>query len=395
MQSILNLFIPDLALDLLTDTSRDPRFTSIVILVVSDMTSSPLASPTPSSLSSSSSFVMLPTDRLEPSSRSLSRDRTSSTYDSDDEIVYSVSEASSLSSIDFTESFPASDDDFVVLSRPRSPGIVLETGTSTPSGDNNDRAATPVTIQLVADLKNLAVDDSRSTSSSSQRSNSAPTSPVSSSGVGPKKKRKSRAARAAARAAAKSHPSSTPSTPPVTPPSTATKGKKVVKAKQKKGKKKGPASTVVVSSPIDFRARSIVDDTSERLSEIGDMESTAAPSIYEEAVGFITSFISNPAAQKDSACRLTLLQALIIELGLANSSLPASLSAAKAFLKSRAFLNIREYLAVRGQGPAAVQRIMHPSKNALIKELRKKKNSAPLGLVKNSGLQVLLVPCYR
>ncbi|KAF9466302.1 hypothetical protein BDZ94DRAFT_1251629 [Collybia nuda] len=361
------------------------------------MSSSPLASPTPSSLSSSSSFVMLPTDRLESLPRSLSRDRTSSTYDSDDEIVYSVSEASSLSSSDFTESFPASDDDFVVLNRPRSPGTVLETGTSTPSGDDNDRAATPVTTQLVADLKNLAVNDSGSTSSGSPRSNSAPTSPVSSSGVGPKKKRKSKAARAAARAAAKSRPSSTPTTTRVVSPSPAMKqGKDVVKAKQKKSKKKkGPTTTVAVSSPVDFRARSIVDDMSERLSENGDTESTAAPSIYEEAVGFITSFISNPAAQKDSACRLTLLQALIIELGLANSSLPASLTAAKAFLKSRAFLNIREYLAVRGQGPAAVQRIMHPSKNALIKELRKKKNSAPLGLVKSSGLQVLLVPCYR
>jgi hypothetical protein len=88
---------------------------------------------------------------------------------------------------------------------------------------------------------------------------------------------------------------------------------------------------------------------------------------------------------------LALLQSLIIELGLATPSLPDSLTAAKAFLKSRAFLNIREYIAVRGQGPEAVQRAMYPSKSALIKDIKKKRNPASLKWVKQHGLQVLLV----
>jgi hypothetical protein len=58
-------------------------------------------------------------------------------------------------------------------------------------------------------------------------------------------------------------------------------------------------------------------------------------------------------------------------------------------------LNIKEYLAVRGQGPAAVRRIMYPSRSALIKDIRKKNNRASLRWVKESGLQVLLVSCYH
>lgn len=107
-----------------------------------------------------------------------------------------------------------------------------------------------------------------------------------------------------------------------------------------------------------------------------------------------SSFLSNPSA-RDSISHLTLLQSLIIELGLATSSLPGSLTSAKAFLKSRAFLNVREYLAVRSEGPAALQRVMYPSKSALIKDIKKKRNPASLRWVKRNGLQVLLVSCYH
>lgn len=101
------------------------------------------------------------------------------------------------------------------------------------------------------------------------------------------------------------------------------------------------------------------------------------------------SFLSNPDAKNDTVYRLTLLQSIIIELGLATASLPRSLKAAKAFLKSRVFLNIREYIAVRGQGPEALQRAMYPSKSALIKDIRR--NPTSLKWVKQHGLQVLLV----
>jgi hypothetical protein len=75
-------------------------------------------------------------------------------------------------------------------------------------------------------------------------------------------------------------------------------------------------------------------------------------------------------------------------------NLPASLRSAKAFLKSHAFLNIKEYVSVRAQGPDAVRRILFPSRTALIKDIRKKRNSVSLTWVKEHGLQVLLVGCF-
>lgn len=134
--------------------------------------------------------------------------------------------------------------------------------------------------------------------------------------------------------------------------------------------------------------RPIVDDVSEVASTVGD-EST-----YEDAVTFITSFLTNPTIH-DTAAHLTFLQSLIIELGLANSSLPHSLKSAKAILKSKAFVNIRDYLAVRSQGLQAIKDIMYPSKSALIKDIKRKKNTASLPRVKQTGLQVLLVTCYH
>lgn len=157
------------------------------------------------------------------------------------------------------------------------------------------------------------------------------------------------------------------------------------RTRRKKGKTK-PAVAPKGSQPRSAES----DDSSDKFSN-GDSE----PSKYDEAVCYITSFLSNPDARNNPVCRLTFLQALIIELGLASSALPASLTSARAFLKSRVFLNIREYLAVRGQGADAVQRAMHPSRKALIKDIKKNKQKrASLGWVKESGLQVLLVKCY-
>ena len=48
-------------------------------------------------------------------------------------------------------------------------------------------------------------------------------------------------------------------------------------------------------------------------------------------------------------------------------------------------------MAVRGQGPEAVQSVLYPSRSALIKSIRKKKNGTSIKLVKELGLQVLLV----
>ncbi|KAJ7172660.1 hypothetical protein C8R46DRAFT_1216453 [Mycena filopes] len=148
-------------------------------------------------------------------------------------------------------------------------------------------------------------------------------------------------------------------------------------------------------SPVagGFAARPIVDDVSEQpdtASERGDDEPVGI-TMYDAAASYINSFLADPT----SVCRLTLLQSLIVELGLADSSLPPSLTAAKAMLKSHAFLHVGEYLDARQHGPAAVQGVMHKSKTSLIKDLRKKRNTVPRQWVKDAGLQVFLVSCYH
>ena len=94
-----------------------------------------------------------------------------------------------------------------------------------------------------------------------------------------------------------------------------------------------------------------------------------------------------------------MLHALILELGCLPSvaagkfsipQLPASLRQAKLLLKSHVFINVRDYLAVREQGQAALQRVMHPNRKSLVKEVRRGKR-VPVGEVKRAGLNVLLV----
>lgn len=113
-----------------------------------------------------------------------------------------------------------------------------------------------------------------------------------------------------------------------------------------------------------------------------------------------SSVISDPSATLYSAyARLTLLQSLIIELGLMppTADLPSSLKAAKRFLKSKAFLNVGDYLWAREQGPKELQNIMYPSKSALKKDLRNKKSRdrrANRCWVKEHGLDVLLITIF-
>ena len=114
---------------------------------------------------------------------------------------------------------------------------------------------------------------------------------------------------------------------------------------------------------------------------------------------------ADPSTQS-SMPKLAFLHALIIELGLYSPvydehthsaeypSLPKSLRAAKALLKSQAFVNLRDYLAVRSQGIDALRSVMHPNRTALIREIRGGKR-APVKTVKETGLSVLLVTCYR
>jgi hypothetical protein len=95
-----------------------------------------------------------------------------------------------------------------------------------------------------------------------------------------------------------------------------------------------------------------------------------------------------------------MLQALILELGclpgaaaagkFAIPELPGSMRQAKLLLKSHVFINVRDYLAVREQGQAALQRVMHPNRRSLVREVRKGRR-VPVQEVKKAGLNVLLV----
>ncbi|KAF8968392.1 hypothetical protein BDZ97DRAFT_1916228 [Flammula alnicola] len=344
----------------------------------------PAATPNPLTLSilsvSTSSSYDLVSNRSRSTSTA-SQPLQSNPDDSDDEIVWSVSEDSPSPASSRNSDEAASDDDFVVLSRPRSPAPPL-TGISTPIDDGSVDVHIPVTSKSLEDRMNgLDLGARRSGKPTKkkvkkvkemQKLAQSPTISV-------KQQKKKKKNATSPRTARNAYPSPAPSP-------------------------KDPKTKIFIPSSSSFRlseeisiirytglgARPIVDDVSDRQSVISyDNESVGSPTLYEEASTFISSFLSNPDAKNDSVCRLTLLQSIIIELGLATPSLPESLTAAKAFLKSRAFLNIREYVAVREQGPEAVQRVMYPSKSALIKDIRK--NPTSRKWVKQHGLQVLLV----
>ncbi|EJD05987.1 uncharacterized protein FOMMEDRAFT_139285 [Fomitiporia mediterranea MF3/22] len=204
-----------------------------------------------------------------------------------------------------------------------------------------------------------------------------------------------------------------------TPSKTRSPGRK--KSKQGKGrnytKKDAPAHytlptapSTAPSTPRGLGTRSIVDDVSEygdaflppltvsvRQSETGHLLDVA----YDEAVKFMNAFIENPDYYTSRASRLTFLQALIVELGLVSATgpertLPGSLTAAKALLKSHAFLNVKDYLSLREQGLDALRNAMRPSRGALVRDLRGRSGRrAKLGWIKETGLSVLLVSCQH
>jgi len=341
-----------------------------------------LHSPT---MSSASSFDVV-------SSRSRSSTTTSDIYfdDSDDEIVWGVSDGSlSSSESDLSangSTFPASDDDFVVLSRPRSPRVSTAQARTVPPPPSNG-ADTPNATTLASDLARLSVNE---VSSIIRRNKKAAAAAAATAKQNPgvaspkytnKKKKQTQTSQSPVATPVSDRPSSVATLRKGSP-----SGKPAVRRRRKNKSERG--------SPVPdsgFGARPIVDDISEHpdsASEGGDDEFT---SMYDAAASYINSCLADPS----SVCRLTLLQALIIELGLASSSLPASLTAAKAIIKSRAFLNVGEYLDARRKGPAAVQEVMHKSKSSLIRDLRKKRNPISLQWVKETGLQVLLVSCYH
>ncbi|KIJ34614.1 hypothetical protein M422DRAFT_782772 [Sphaerobolus stellatus SS14] len=151
--------------------------------------------------------------------------------------------------------------------------------------------------------------------------------------------------------------------------------------------------SMVGDARAGFGSKPVVESDNESL----DVETLK----YENARSFISSALSNPSATLYSTyARLTLLQSLIIELGLMPSTdaLPASLSAARRFLKSNVFVNIGDYLWAREQGPEEIQNVIFPNKKALLKDLRAKghrRRLTNIGWVKEHGLGVLLVSPFR
>ncbi|KAI0086303.1 hypothetical protein BDY19DRAFT_895006 [Irpex rosettiformis] len=350
-----------------------------------------------SSSTGPASRVLSPTSIASSFQYVTASDRHSEVHTSSDESFGSISDATS------------SDDDEIVWSmsdlsasgssRPaagalRSPGVL---------SDNEYIFLSPPLSQPQSGMSSLSASiiHPSAEASSSDTSSVRPTSQASS------RRRKRRSGRSAGA------PSSSNAAAPVATPKAKKKSKAKAstasasasasdagKAKKKKAKaakaKKGPSTT----EEAGLGERPIVDD----VSEAGDTKAA----VYEEAVQYVSEILSASTPAEKAKSNLTFLQALIVELGLLSApqtsqpfyqlpSLPRSLKAAKALLKSNVFLNVRDYLDVRHKGLDALRNVMHPSRKALIKDLSRGKGQrkVPRAYVKNSGLGVLLVACYH
>ncbi|PIL23830.1 hypothetical protein GSI_13581 [Ganoderma sinense ZZ0214-1] len=300
----------------------------------------------------------------------------------DDEILLSFSD---LSSADFLSQRGAytpaifSDDEFVLMSRPRSPesdDLTASFSALSLSRTSSSHGHRRFTSRSSADSQNSSQNNSLKKRNRKRRAAAAPGNAGTSDeqvqgkskgdpiNAKPKHHSPSKARRKARRAAARAA-AATPT-----------------------------AELALAPAPLaGFGDRPIVDD----VSEAGSEYSHIPPELYQSAQRYVSSVLSAPTdVTTDMPSKLAFLQALIIELGLYTSmpSLPNSLRAAKAILKSQVFLNVRDYLAVRQQGVEALRGVMHPSRSALLREIRGGKK-APVKTVKDSGLGVLLVTCYR
>ncbi|KAI1787902.1 hypothetical protein LXA43DRAFT_676300 [Ganoderma leucocontextum] len=297
----------------------------------------------------------------------------------DDEILLSFSD---LSSADFLSQRGArtpaifSDDEFVLMSRPRSP-------------ESDD---------LTASFSALSVSHTYSHGHRRLVSRSSADSQTSSPNNSPQKRnRKRRAAAAPGNAGPSEAQRQGKGDHIIAKPKHHSPSKARRQARRAAARAAAPRPTgglALVPAPLaGLGDRPIVDDVSEAGSEYPHIPSE----LYQSAQRYVSSVLSAPTdVTTDMPSKLAFLQALIIELGLYTSmpSLPNSLRAAKTLLRSQVFLNVRDYLAVRQQGIDALRGVMHPSRSALMREIRGGKK-APVKTVKDSGLGVLLVTCYQ
>ncbi|KAH8107170.1 hypothetical protein BXZ70DRAFT_281201 [Cristinia sonorae] len=312
------------------------------------------------------SFSLIHSREASDSSESYSSLDLADDISSDDEIVWSPSSGNSSSPglIRSQGAFsPAafSDDDVVVLSRPRS------------AAERFQSLAAPGSVDALANtLNNLQVSSRSSAAASPARKGSRPVTTTSASETAASVK----AAKAEKKARKK-----------------AKRARRKAKKEAKKAKEvKGAEGRLSSSSTED--TRSVVDDVSE----------AGGPSAYDEAVQYVTEILAQPTVAAHNS-NLKLHHALIIELGLAPTAkvsslssavhiLPNSLTKARAILKQHVFLNVCDYLANRQKGLDALRQVMHPSRKALAKAIRGGKRM-PAKEVKKSGLGVFLVTCYR
>ncbi|CAK5279624.1 unnamed protein product [Mycena citricolor] len=319
--------------------------------------SPPTDVPSSPAMSATSSFEVL-THRSRSSTTSSSHTTGILLGGSDDEIIWGIdSTASSIAS----PLYDGDDDDFVVLSRPRS---------AVPPNANPPLQA-PHEHETIEDLGCLSLGSAQSGSGAPDRLQCETRE------LGGRK------------ADSKVH-SASPTAPctPLLASATTTSNPSKARRRRRRRTAKRSGSTSPDSSVQGLGSRSIVDD----VSVMSETDIDTEGGMYDTAARYISGFL---AGDPTSLCRLTFLQSLIIECGLASSTLPASLTSARALIKSHLFLNIGEYLHVREQGPTAIQSVMHKSRSALVRDLRKSRDTMPRKWVKDSGLQVLMVQCYR
>lgn len=242
----------------------------IVVAIMSHL--DPLVSPALSAASNMSSLF------------DLSNDTSSSRSDgSDDEIIYNFSEVPSLSANEFSRIAVSSDDDFVVLSRPRSQRSTPETEVF--NHDEEALMGASGITDLVAGLADLAI-----TPTSGRRrrcKGKAPQIPVSVAGTvakkkKPKKKNKNKSQPSSVDAAASSSSSgSLPHSKRAASTTLVTEKRKVAKSEPSKVKKE---------KSNGLSGRPLVENLSDKFSDYCESD-VGSPSMYEEAFAFITSYV--------------------------------------------------------------------------------------------------------
>ena len=193
------------------------------------------------------------------------------THDSDDEIVWSVSEPEVVA---MSGSEPI--DGFVLLSRPQSALASCDrTALSTPVEDNVLNVI-PTPVTLVLEMQKLSISENSVKIAEVQTLSTPPATP----------KKRGRTV--------ESYPTSpVKGTATVQPPATIHVAPSPSKKKQ--GKKKKAAAAAGPSTSTSLGSRKVVDDISDRQSLLTESDSATEPSIeWQEAATFISSYVSVP-----------------------------------------------------------------------------------------------------